>query len=81
MINLDGIEMSDETREKLSDIFEKLMAKYEGMSNGFVNSYYSGVIDGINHCYKVVNGVVDDYLDGINESINENVTIKKFSEL
>ncbi len=80
MINLDGIEMSDETRKKLSDLFEKLMAKYEGLSNGdddFVNSYYSGVIDGINNCYKVVNGVVDDYLDGINES----VTIKKFSEL
>lgn len=65
-INLD-FDLTDEQKLKISELFEKLMNKYELMSNKKNNVYFSGVVDGINHCYKIINGKEDDYLDNIGE--------------
>lgn len=50
-------------KEDLSNLLETLMKKYE--NNG--SEYSNGVVDGLNHAYKVVNGISDDYLSGIKE--------------
>ena len=54
------------------DTFEQIQNKYEqgmmaSMMNANDSSYYykAGVVDGINHCWKVIMGEADDYLDGV----------------
>jgi hypothetical protein len=58
--------LTDEQKLSISELFEKVMNKYELKSNiGKDSIYFSGVTDGINHCYKIINGISDDYLDDI----------------
>ena len=45
------------------------MDKYNKKGNKDLNNpnsmYFLGVADGINHCYKIINGIEDDYLDDV----------------
>lgn len=54
--------LTNEQQEKISLLFEKLMSKFNKPNS---SEYFDGVVDGINHCHKVINGIKDDYLDGI----------------
>ena len=69
MIN---IQLSEEDRKAVLDLFERVQAKYDLMAvkaiesgKNDAESYYNGVVDGINHCFKIITGVEDDYLDGV----------------
>ena len=57
-------ELSESQKSDLSNLIEALMNKY---SNTKIYVYHSGVVDGLNHAYKVVNGIDDDYLSDIEE--------------
>lgn len=58
ILNLD---IPEETKTKILSIFDKLMTKYQRPDN----EYFDGVVDGINHCRKVIEGIEDDYLSDI----------------
>lgn len=65
--------LTDEQKNYLIKIIENVMDKYEKKASdaekrGDKNSlhYNSGVSDGLNHAYKIINGIDDDYLDGVN---------------
>jgi hypothetical protein len=52
--------------KEISNIIEKLMIKYEKMSRFSPNDlYFEGVQDGLNHAFKLVNGIQDDFLKDI----------------
>lgn len=56
-------------KKEISELFEKLINKYQKMSetatHEWTANYMSGVADGINHCFKIINETPDDYLDGV----------------
>ena len=53
--------LTEEQKHLLYLALDKLIKKYENMDG----EYFDGVVDGINHCYKLISGVYDDYADGI----------------
>ena len=65
--------LSDNDRKTILDMFEMVQTKYskraskaeiEGKEDK--NVFYNyGVVDGINHCIKMLMGIEDDYLDGV----------------
>lgn len=63
IINLEqlhtDLKLSDEQKKLLSDVVTKIMDKYETHSTD--TDYFSGVADGLNHAYKIINGISDDY--------------------
>jgi hypothetical protein len=64
--------LSEDKRNTILSFLEKLMIKYDKLEVNAETrkqlnsaSYYAGVSDGINNCYKAISGIVDDYLDEI----------------
>jgi hypothetical protein len=65
--------LSDNDRKIILDMFEKVQTKYsrkagQAETNGKEDKiifYNYGVVDGINHCIKMIMGIEDDYLDGV----------------
>jgi len=55
------LNLSDNQIKDLSDVFEIYMKKYEIMAGKDMHPYFSGVVDGLNTCYKIINGIDDDY--------------------
>jgi len=65
--------LSEDDRKTILDMFEKVQTKYsrkagkaetEGKEDKIV-FYNYGVVDGINHCIKMLMGIEDDYLDDV----------------
>ncbi len=56
--------LQQDQKDDLSNLLEALMNKYQNVK---INGYYGGVVDGLNHAYKIVNGIDDDYLSDIKE--------------
>lgn len=65
--------LTEDDRKTILDMFEKVQTKYSKIAVNAEQenkkestiSYFYGVVDGINHCMKMLNGIEDDYLDGI----------------
>lgn len=62
-VNL-NFDLTEEQKEKILVLFEKVQIKFERMGKGDAE-YFEGVVDGINHCMKMIQGIKDDYLDGV----------------
>ena len=65
--------LSEDDRKTILDMFEKVQTKYsrkagkaetEGKEDK-IEIYNYGVVDGINHCIKMLMGIEDDYLDDV----------------
>lgn len=65
--------LSNNDRDIILNMFEKVQTKYsrkagqaetDGKEDRII-FYNHGVVDGINHCIKMILGIEDDYLDGI----------------
>jgi hypothetical protein len=50
-------------KDDISNLLQALMEKYTDHSS----EYSSGLVDGLNHAYKIINGTSDDYLSDIKE--------------
>ncbi len=67
IINLEELhsklKLSDEQKTLLSEAFENLIKKYNSHAESSETNrlYFDGVADGINNCFKVINGINDDY--------------------
>jgi hypothetical protein len=61
IINIDklheSIQLSDYQKIFLSRAIEAIMDKYKSNQA----EYFDGIVDGLNHAYKIVNGIDDDY--------------------
>jgi len=51
-------DLSDEQKLTLSNKIETIMTKYSKSNN---MDYFVGVVDGLNHAYKLINEIDDDY--------------------
>jgi len=64
-----ALSLTGEQRELLRDALEKLMRKYNKFHRrAFVKGgnhektmYFAGVVDGLNHAFKLISEVHDDY--------------------
>jgi len=64
--------LSDEQKGELNELFEKVISKYSNIGRNIKNddileSYNDGICDGINICWKIINGEINstDILDNI----------------
>jgi len=63
--------LTTEQKELLTEALETLMRKYEVLANyvrdnnnnerGFHYGHFTGVADGLNNAYKIINNIDDDY--------------------
>ena len=54
-------DLTPEQRLEMSEKLEKLIRKFNVADPGALSQYFSGVQDGLNHAYKLVNEIDDDY--------------------
>ena len=54
------LNLTDEQKGKLADALHQLVIKYEPVTH-VNNDYFDGVCDGLNHAWKLVQGIDDDY--------------------
>lgn len=50
-------DLTEEQKQLLSDRLEVLMAKYSSLHD----TYFNGVVSGLNYAYKLINEIDDDY--------------------
>ena len=53
--------LSDAQKNEISDKIELLISHYKRNFDCRMNPYFGGVIDGMNHIYKLINEIDDDY--------------------
>ena len=52
--------LTDEQKQEASDKLETLMGKYMRLADRD-DEYFTGVADGLNHAFKLINEINDDY--------------------
>lgn len=62
--NYEMFDISKLSNKEKIQVLEKLINKFERMCNT-KDLYFEGVVDGLNHAWKLFNGISDEYLDGI----------------